>query len=73
MEISSKVVDPFFNVFLLKSWILSILGFRSERLDSISEVKVGCSRIDSVIDDLCLSLSLISESMNSPFSPQVHS
>jgi len=56
MEISSKVVDSFFDVFLSKRRILSIFSFRSERLDGISEVEVGRSGVDSVIDDLYLSL-----------------
>jgi len=56
MEISSKVVDSFFDVFLSKSWILSIFSFRSEGLDGISEVEVGSSGIDSVVDDLDVSL-----------------
>jgi hypothetical protein len=56
MEISSKMVDSLFNVFFLQGWILGIFSFGSERLDSVAKVEMSSGRIDSVVDDLDVSL-----------------
>ena len=55
MEISSKVINPFFDVIFCQCWILGIFGFRSEVLDSIPKVKMCSSRVDGIIDNLRVS------------------
>jgi hypothetical protein len=52
MEISSKMVDPFLDVFFLFLWVLRLFCLCSESLDSVSKIEMGGSGIDSIIDNL---------------------
>jgi hypothetical protein len=52
MEVSSKMVDSFLNVFFLLLWVLCLFCFCSEGLDGVSKFEMSGSGIDSIIDNL---------------------